>query len=125
MLRLARIVPRPPALAAAADVVAIVVFVTIGLASHGKTLSTSGYARDALPLLGCWFAAALVFGLYRRPALRALLATWLAGIAAGVGVRALVVSDASSEQLTFLGVALAFTLLFVLAARAAASLASR
>lgn len=125
MPRLARIVPRPPALAAAADAVAVVVFVTIGLASHGKSMSASCYARDALPLLGCWFAAALVFGLYVRPTLRALAATWLTGIAAGVGVRAFVVSDASGEQVAFLGVALAFTLLFVLASRALASLASR
>lgn len=110
---------RPGPLAVAADAVAIVVFVTIGLASHGKSISAAGYARDALPLLGCWFAAALAFRLYVRPSRRALLGTWLAGIAAGVGVRALVVDDASGEQLTFLGVALAFTLLFVLVARAA------
>jgi hypothetical protein len=95
--------------------------VTIGLASHGKSFSAGSYARDLLPLLGCWFAAALAFGLYRRPSRRAFVATWLVGIAAGVGVRALVVSDASGEQLTFLAVALAFTLLFVLALRLAMS----
>ena len=114
--------PHPPALAVAADAVAIVGFVTIGLVSHGKGLSAGGYARDALPLLLCWLAAALVCGLYRRPSRRAFVLTWLVGVAAGVGVRALVVSDRSSEQLTFLGVALAFTLLFVLAARVMASL---
>ena len=111
--------------AAYADGVAIVAFVTIGLASHGKGLTAAGYARDALPLLGCWFAAAVAFGLYRRPSRRRFVATWLVGVAAGVGVRALVVGDASGEQVTFLGVALTFTLLFVLAARAAASLVLR
>ena len=43
----------------------------------------AGYARDALPFLGCWFAAALVFRLYatrRRPR---LAATWAVGVPVG------------------------------------------
>ncbi|MHB8469168.1 MAG: DUF3054 domain-containing protein [Gaiellaceae bacterium] len=123
MPRAVRVLPRPPALAALADAVAILLFVTIGLASHGKSIALAGYARDALPLLGCWEAAALAFGLYRRPTRRAFLTTWLVGIGAGVGLRALVVGGSAGEQATFLAVALAFTLLFLVAARATLSLA--
>ncbi len=105
--------------AVAADALALVAFVTVGLFNHHGGLSAAGYARDALPILGCWFAAALAFGLYRRPALRTLLATWLAGVTAGVLVRALVVGHLDG---VFLVVALCFTLLFVVAFRAAARL---
>jgi hypothetical protein len=101
----------------AADALALVAFVTVGLASHGKGLSATGYARDALPLLGGWFAAAALFRLYSRPSGRALAATWLAGITAGVLVRSLVLFRIDRDDAVFLPVALCFTLLFVLGFR--------
>ena len=110
----------PPARAAVlADSVAIVVFAVIGNLSHHGEVSARGLARDVLPLLGGWLGAGLVFGLYRRPALWRLAATWLVGITAGVVVRAAVLNhtDAGKEA-SFLAVALVFTLLFALAARA-------
>ncbi|HUJ54913.1 MAG TPA: DUF3054 domain-containing protein [Gaiellaceae bacterium] len=109
----------PPRIAAAADAAAIVVFAVVGLLSHHGAVSGRGLARDALPLLGGWFAAALLFRLYARPALRRLAATWLLGITAGVAVRAAILGHThAGKEAAFLGVALAFTLLFVLAARA-------
>jgi hypothetical protein len=97
-----------------------VAFATVGLLSHDHTLSATGYLRDAVPVLGGWFAAALAFGAYRRPSRRALLATWIVGVPAGILVRALVLGrDLDGGQAVFLGIALAFTLLFVLAARTA------
>jgi hypothetical protein len=108
------------------DTVAIVLFVTIGLLSHHKGLSATGYMRDALPLLAGWFGAALFFGLYRQPTLVKLLATWIIGVALGVGIRALALGElGEGKQAVFLGVALAFTLLFVLALRSGLSLAIR
>ena len=65
------------------DAAAILVFVTIGQLSHHGHVSAGGYAADALPLLGGWFAAAAAFR-YRW------LPTWLAGVSAGVLVRAAV-----------------------------------
>lgn len=91
----------------AADAAALVAFAIVGLLSHHGTVTAAGLAHDALPLLGCWFTAALAFGLYRRPSLPRLLATWACGVTAGVVIRALV------------GVALVFTLLFVLVLRVA------
>ena len=84
---LVRLAPR---VAAISDGLAILVFVTIGLLSHEHGLHATGYARDALPFLGCWFAAALGFHLYARPSFGRLAATWAVGVPAAVLVRALV-----------------------------------
>ena len=116
----------PPRLAVAADAAAIVVFAIVGLLSHHGGVSGRGLARDALPLLGGWFAAALLVRLYTRPAPWKLAATWLAGITGGVAIRAAVLGHThAGKEAAFLGVALAFTLLFVLVARAATAWLSR
>jgi hypothetical protein len=101
-----------------ADAIALLVFVTVGLLSHHGGVSATGYARDALPILGCWYAAAAVFGLYRRPTRGALLRTWAVGVTTGVALRQLVLWSFHWDDLVFLVVALTFTLLFVLVARA-------
>jgi hypothetical protein len=109
----------PPRFAAAADAAAIVVFAVIGNVSHHGGVSTGGLARDVLPLLGGWLAAGVLFGLYRRPTPGRLVATWVVGITAGVVVRAAVLGHTRlGTEAAFLGVALVFTLLFALAARA-------
>ena len=94
-------------------------FAIVGLLSHHA--SASAFARDALPLLGGWFAAALVTRLYQRPSIQRLLVTWAAGVTAGVLVRALILGrHLDGHQAAFLATSLVFTLLFVLALRAAA-----
>jgi hypothetical protein len=108
--------------AVAADVVALLLFVTIGLLNHHGGISAGEYARTALPIVGCWLLAAGAFDLYKRPRPSALLGTWILGVTAGILVRALLVWRVDGDDGIFLGVALAFTLLFVLAVRAAASL---
>jgi hypothetical protein len=108
-----------------ADALGIVTFATVGLLSHDGALSLSGYARDALPVLGGWFAAAMVFGAYRTPSRRTLVLTWIVGVPLGILVRALVLGRSfDGDQAVFLGISLAFTLLFVLAWRLAFSLAT-
>lgn len=110
----------PPRLAAACDAAAIVLFAVVGLLSHHGGVSGAGLARDALPLLGGWFAIALLVRLYTRPAVWRLAATWLVGITAGVAVRAAILGHThAGREAAFLAVALAFTLLFAAAARAA------
>jgi hypothetical protein len=93
---------------ALADAIALAVFVVIGVLTHGS--SVTALARDLLIFLGCWFAAAL--------ALRRLLPTWLVGITAAVLIRAAFVGHFAAD---FYGIALAFTLLFVLVGRASAT----
>ena len=78
---------RRPRLLPLADALGIVTFATVGLLSHDHALSMTGYARDALPLLGGWFAAALVFGAYRSPLDADAAATWIVGVPLGVLIR--------------------------------------
>jgi hypothetical protein len=117
--------PRPPRVLALADASALVLFSVVGLLSHDGKVSVAGLGRDALPLLAGWFAAALVFGTYRRRSVRALLFAWVVGVPLGVALRALVLGRAlDGREAAFLAVALTFTLLFVLALRAALAFAS-
>jgi hypothetical protein len=108
------------------DATAIVLFAVVGLLSHDGTVSPAGLARDALPVLGCWLAAAAALGLYRGGGLRRLLATWAVGVPLGVLVRALALGRGlDGSQAAFLGTSLAFVLVFVLGLRALARAASR
>jgi DUF3054 family protein len=112
-----------PRLLPLADALGIVVFATVRLLSHDHALSLSGYARDALPLLAGWFAAALVFRAYQAPSARTLLLTWIVGVPLGWLIRALALGrDFDGGQVVFLVISLGFTLLFVLASRAAFAL---
>ncbi len=109
-----------------ADAVGILTFATVGLLSHDHALSLSGYARDAVPVLVGWYAAALLFGAYRNPSRRTLFLTWIVGVPLGILIRALALGRSfDGDQAVFLGISLAFTLLFVLAWRAAFGLAAR
>ena len=119
-------VPRLPSrLALASDAAAILVFVTIGLLSHGRGLGPAGYARDALPFLGCWFAAALACGLYTRPGAWRLPLTWAVGVPAAVLVRALVLDRRfGGSEAAFLAVSLVMIAILVSGLRAALTLRS-
>jgi Protein of unknown function (DUF3054) len=94
------------------DAVALVVFVAIGVLTHGA--SATAFVRDLACILGGWFAVALVVRLYRRSGRWRLAVTWFAGVSAGVLVRAAIVGHLAFD---FWAIALAFTALFVLAAR--------
>jgi len=98
--------------AAAWDAAALLVFVVVGVLTHGA--AAGAFVRDLLCILGGWFAAALVFRLYVRGGWWQLAATWLIGVSAGVLVRAVIVGRVAFD---FWGVALGFTALFVLVAR--------
>ncbi len=98
--------------AAAWDAAALLVFVVVGVLTHGT--SATAFVRDLLCILGGWIAAALVFRLYTRRGRWRLAATWLVGVSIGVLLRAAIVGHVAYD---FWGVALAFTALFLLAAR--------
>jgi hypothetical protein len=107
--------------AVAADVVALLVFVGVGLLNHHGGISFWDFARDAVPFIGCWLLAGGAFDLYKRPRVGALVGTWLVGVTGGVLLRALAHWHIETDDAVFLAVALCFALLFVLAARVAAS----
>jgi Protein of unknown function (DUF3054) len=97
--------------AAAWDAAALVLFVLVGVLNHGA--SVGAFFRDVACILGGWFAAALVFRLYARGGRWRLVGTWLVGVSAGVLLRSAFVGHVAYD---FWGVALGFTLLFVLVA---------
>ncbi len=108
------------------DAVALVVFVLVGIRSHHEVGALDAFFRNAVPLEAMWFAVAVVSGAYRRPGLRSLLWTWIVAVPAALVIRSLWVGSPSGVRLlTFLGVGLAFTLLFLLAGRAIVRLTDR
>ncbi len=124
------VVPSPYRLAGAramtADVLAIVIFATIGLLAHNRDLGISGYARDVLTIGGSWLVVARSTGLYRSPTMRHFLTTWFVGVTAGVAVRAIVLGRAvDGKELSFLIVALVSTLIFTTVARSLVDVAAR
>ena len=121
MRLLSRILQPSHLAAVGADVVALLLFVTIGLFTHHSGVSAAAYARDAVAIVGCWLLAGGAFDLYKRPRVRALLATWLVGVTAGVLLRALLRWHVDGGDAVFLAVALCFTLLFVAVVRIAVS----
>jgi hypothetical protein len=98
------------------DAVALTAFTAVGVLTHGS--SFAAFLRDLVVFLGCWFAAAAAARLYTSGGWARLAATWLAGITAAVFVRAAIVGHIA---LDFYVVALAFTIVFVVAARLAAA----
>ena len=84
-------------------------FATIGQLSHHGHLSATGYARDALTLLAGWLGATILFK-------GRLVPTWVAGVTAGVVLRAAILDHWYAKELTFLLVALIFVGLFAGAA---------
>ena len=106
--------------AASIDAAALVVFVVVGVLTHGA--SAGAFVRDLLCIVGGWFAAALALRLYRRGGWLRLGGTWLVGITAGIAVRAAIVGHFAVD---FYFVALAFTALFVLLGRLVARVLDR
>ena len=88
---------------AAADALALLVFVTVGALTHET--SFTAWIRDLLCFELAWLA------LWRVP----LPVRWLLGVTAAVAVRAAFVGHFS---VAFYGVALGFTAVFVLLGRA-------
>ena len=103
---------RPGLRPAVVDGLALLAFVVVGVATHHA--SAGAFVRDVLCILGGWFAAALLLGLYARGGALRLAATWLLGVTAGIAVRAALVGHFAVD---FYAVALGFTALFVLPAR--------
>ncbi|HEX9123412.1 MAG TPA: DUF3054 domain-containing protein [Actinomycetota bacterium] len=108
------------------DVLALVAFVLVGVAEHDGRITAGLVLRTAGPLLIGWFALTAVLGTYRSPGLRTLLTTWIATVPMAVVVRSIIAGGPWGVRLmVFLGVALAFTLLFLLAGRAATGALAR
>ena len=108
-----------------ADAAALVVFVLIGIRGH-RAGTVEGFLRNAIPLLGVWFAVAWLAHTYRRPGWRSLVRNWIVAVPVGLLVRTLIVgSPRGGRLLVFLAVGLAFTLVFLVLGRLLARIGSR
>ena len=107
------------AILALGDVVALLVFTLIGLANHKDGITAATVLKIMGPLLLVGAIAVAVFGTYRRPGVRTLLPAWLVTVPIAILIRkALFHTPATWGSTTvFIGVALTFTLLFLLAWR--------
>lgn len=108
------------------DVLALIAFVLVGIRSHHESGAAVLFLRTAVPLLVAWFVAAVAVGTYRRPSTRTLFITWVLAVPVGLIARSLIVgSPTGSRLVTFLGVGLAFTLLFLVVGRVLARVIGR
>jgi hypothetical protein len=118
--------PRSVVPSAVADALALVAFILVGIRSHHEIAPLDLFLRNAVPLEATWFVVAAVTGAYRRPGIRTFLWTWLVAVPAGLVLRSLWVGSPTGVRLlTFLGIGLAFTLLFLLAGRAVVGVIGR
>ena len=103
---------------AIADAVALASFVAVGLRSHRLGAIAEIAARNAVPLAVAWVAVALAVGTYRRRDLASLVLTWALAVPTALLVRTWWVGSPQGSRIAvFLGVGLAFTLLFLLIGR--------
>lgn len=103
---------------AIADSIALLSFVAVGLRSHRIGAIAEIAARNAVPVAVAWILVALVAGTYRRRDLASLVLTWVVAVPAGLLIRTWWVGSPHGPRLAvFLGVGMAFTLLFLLAGR--------
>jgi hypothetical protein len=109
----------PVAVLASVDLVALVLFVLVGMRRHHEGTYLSILLRNVIPLVGTWAVVAAALGTYRRPGLGMLLRTWIVAVPIALVVRSLWVGSPTGigPFLTFLAVGLSFTLLFLLIGR--------
>jgi hypothetical protein len=103
---------------ATVDAAALIAFVLVGAANHGEGFDLGALVRTGLPVLAAWFLVGLAVGIYRRRGWVRFLVTWALAIPLGVVARSVIRGGPwGRELLIFGGVAMAFTLLFLLVGR--------
>jgi len=104
---------------AVGDVLALLVFTLIGLANHKDGITAATVLKIMGPLVVVGAIAAAFFGAYRRPGVRTLLPVWLVTVPVAILIRKGLFHTPATWGSTavFIGVAMAFTLLFLLASR--------
>jgi len=92
-------------------------FAVVGALSHGREVTPLGVLQTALPLWVAWMLLAQWRDPYEGP-LANLFLVWLLALPLGAAARGWLLGHGFSlEQLPFLGIAMAFTLPFMLLAR--------
>ncbi len=115
--------PTTVTLAAAADVLAVLVFVAVGRSSHAEAADAFGMLSTAAPFLLGLLVGWLVVRAWRAPLrLPVGVAVWVGVVVLGLGVRA---AFTHRLPLTFVLVAAVSLALFLLGWRAVAHLVTR
>lgn len=100
------------------DTLALLAFVLVGNARHTTGFTIAEIGKTFVPLLAAWFFLAWVFGAYRRAGWWTLGLTWITAIPLGAVLRSLVRGGPwDADLFVFAGVALVFSLLFLVAGR--------
>ena len=108
-----------------ADAVALLAFVIVGAAKHGEGFEPAALLRTGLPVLAAWFVLSLPIGTYRRPGWWTLILTWIVAIPSALLIRSVVRGGPWGHGLVvFGGVAMGFTLLFLVVGRSTLVLAA-
>jgi hypothetical protein len=111
---------------ATTDALALVSFVAVGLRSHRIGAIAEIAARNAVPLAVAWAVVALAVGTYRRRDLTSLVLTWALAVPAALLVRTWWVGSPQGSRIAvFVGVGMAFTLLFLLIGRGIVAVLTR
>jgi len=97
------------------DVTALLVFTLIGLANHKDGITASSVLKVMGPLVVVGAIASAIFGTYRRPGIGTLVPAWLVTVPIAILIRKAIFHTPTTWSSTgiFIGVALAFTLLFI------------
>jgi hypothetical protein len=108
------------------DAFALVAFVVTGAASHHDAGFLAVLARNLAPIGVMWVVVALGIGTYRRRSWAALILTWAIAVPLGLLGRSWIFGlERDSDLLAFLVVGSAFSLLYLLVARASLLAVSR
>lgn len=110
----------------AIDVVALALFVVVGMGSHHEGSQAAIFLRNFVPVTACWLLLSLVVPTYRPPRVSTMLLTWAIAVPAGLFVRSAIHGDLGDPDLpVFFAVALSFTLAFLAAGRLIAIVLTR
>ena len=106
----------------ACDLLALPMFVVAGMTSHGTGSALAIFLRTAVPVVLAWLLVSRFLRTYRPPAFTSLFATWAIAVPLGLVVRMVIRGSSLGDDdvWMFLGVAMAFTLLFLGVARGVA-----
>jgi len=101
------------------DVAALLVFTLIGLANHKDGITAVTVLKVMGPLVITGAIATAICGTYRTPGFRTLIPAWLLTIPIAILFRKAFFHTPATWRSTgiFMGVALVFTLLFLIASR--------
>lgn len=111
---------------AVGDLVAISLFVPLGVRSHNASITIGVIARNLLPLLVCWVVVAFILDTYKKGGLWRLGLTWLIAVPLALLIRAALLGRVFTVvTAVFIPIAMSAMLVLLVAWRALAWLVGR